>query len=88
MIKYFLGGNKGMTLDFSIQTDHVKDVPVLRVNGEVDIHTCPNLTKELLKLIEDGENKIILNLENVHYIDSTGLGTIAYSAKKISGQNG
>ena len=63
-------------------------VPVVHLNGEVDIYTCPQLNKALNQIYEDGSKNLIVDLENVHYIDSTGLGTIAHVAKKIATREG
>ena len=42
----------------------------------------------LLKLMKDGKQKIIINLTNVEYIDSTFLGTLVYILKKINHLDG
>ncbi len=42
----------------------------------------------LLQLINDGKQKIIINLSNVEYIDSTFLGTLVYILKKIDHLDG
>jgi anti-anti-sigma factor len=72
---------------FSIEI--TKDtVPIIRVRGEIDVYTCSQLNQALLEAVERGNSDIILDLENTLYIDSTGLGTIAYSAKNLSERNG
>ena len=73
-----------MVLDFAVNAESIKDVPVVRVKGEIDIYTCPQLNKSLKEALEKGKKVIVLNLEHVQYIDSTGLGTIAHSAHALS----
>ena len=65
-----------------------KSLPVIRVRGEIDIYTCSELRKTLASTIESSATDFLLNLENVQYIDSTGLGTIAHSAQQIQTNNG
>lgn len=77
-----------MVLDFKLFVDSAKNPPILRVNGEIDIYTCPKLGEALESAAEGKSKTLILNLENVHYIDSTGLGTIAKSALSLSAYGG
>ncbi len=71
-----------MITEFSVDVDTLnlsdsKSLPVIRVRGEIDIYTCSELRKTLASTIESSATDFLLNLENVQYIDSTGLGTIA-----------
>ena len=78
-----------MNLDFSMEVKEDDQTPVVIVKGEIDVYTCPRLNKVLKNLIEEKEkNNVVLNLEDIQYIDSTGLGTIAHTARKISEANG
>lgn len=76
-----------MVVDFSVEFDSNQSFPTLVVNGEIDIHTCPKLQESLKSFISENNSNIILNLQNIHYIDSTGLGTIAHTAKEIDKDN-
>ncbi|MAQ64416.1 hypothetical protein CL647_04380 [bacterium] len=82
-----------MITEFSVDVDTLnlsdsKSLPVIRVSGEIDIYTCSELRKTLASTIESSATDFLLNLENVQYIDSTGLGTIAHSAQQIQTNNG
>lgn len=77
-----------MVVGFSVEVEEKENIPVIRVNGEIDIYTCPELRAKLTEIIESGNNNIILDLENIQYIDSTGLGTIAYTARSIEDKKG
>ena len=77
-----------MVLDFRVDLEEEAVVPILRVNGEIDIYTFPKLSKAMKDLIDKGTIRLILNLENVQYIDSTGLGAIAHSSHVIAKQGG
>ena len=80
--------NEAQGPEFSVSVSKETGSSTIRINGEVDIHTCPKLTLQLNTLISEGQNVLIVNLENVHYIDSTGLGTIAHAARNIEQKNG
>ena len=76
-----------MAINFSIEVEK-KDLPIVRVEGEIDIYTCPRLQEVLNDVVTQGHRSYILDLENIQYIDSTGLGTIAASANQLEDDNG
>jgi anti-sigma B factor antagonist len=64
-----------------------KDISV-NVTGEIDAYTAPKLREELLPLAE-GENKVItVNLKDVSYMDSTGLGVFVGLFKQLNKNQG
>lgn len=72
----------------SIETDNSQSVSVVKVKGRVDSESAPELDSALTNLLNEGRNKIILNLQGVDYISSAGLRAMvkAYqTAKKIGG---
>lgn len=77
-----------MVMGFSLEVEEKKDVPIIHVSGEIDVYTCPKLNTKLTEVIENGNKNVVLNLENIQYIDSTGLGTIAYNARILESSNG
>jgi anti-anti-sigma factor len=42
----------------------------------------------LMKLIKDGKRKIVINLSNAEYIDSTFLGSLVFVLKKLNAISG
>lgn len=77
-----------MSLNLKIEVREVSSVPVMDLDGEVDVYTYPQLNEAINKVINDNKHHIVINLEKVKYIDSTGLGVLASSANKISPKNG
>ncbi len=49
------------------------NMTILFLSGEIDAYTAPKLREELMPLTELGKS-IKVDLTDVHYIDSTGLG--------------
>lgn len=61
------------------------DIIILDLDGKIKLgEGCAELHKALRLLIEKGEKKVLLNLEKVSYIDSSGLGELVsgYAAFK------
>lgn len=75
-------------IGFSVEIEQKQNYPVVHVKGEIDVYTCPQLRETLKQVIDEGQQHLILNLENTQYIDSTGLGTIAHTAQRIKDQEG
>ncbi len=65
---------------------HQQDgVFIFQVEGEINISTSPNLKKLFEK---QPAKKVIVDLENVSYIDSSGLATLVEMLKKMRSQGG
>lgn len=71
----------------SFETDNTRSVSVMKVKGRVDSDSAPELETALTKLLNDGRNKIVLNLQSVDFLSSAGLRAIvkAYQGAKKSG---
>jgi len=61
---------------------------VLRVHGEVDMATGPQLRKAVVDQIGGGRNHLIVDLADVSFIDSTGLGVLIGGLKRARSQGG
>jgi len=64
------------------------DVVIFSVSGEIDITTSPDLRKVFDRLIKEKTPKIVLNLSEVNYIDSSGLATLVESLQRLKGHGG
>lgn len=53
-----------------------QQVTVVSVEGEVDASNSTDLGDALDQLLADGRKKLAVDLENVNFIDSSGLGTL------------
>ncbi len=65
------------------------DVMILDVTGKLTIGDGDELLKDKINsLIQQGQKKLILNLEGVPYVDSAGLGEIVRTYTTVSRQGG
>ncbi len=74
-------------MDLTAQVKEVNGVPIIALSGEMDVHTSAHLRDSVLSLLEKGARKIVINLDNVEYVDSTGLGTMVGVLKRMTEQN-
>ena len=67
----------------------VGDVTILDLRGKITLGEGDELLKDKVNsLVNQGRKKIVLNLENVPYIDSAGLGEIVRTYTTVSRQGG
>ena len=74
--------------NLNIAERRVGDITIIDLDGKVTIgETNRQLHEKLKSIVMDGRNKIILNLRQVKFIDSSGLGEIVagYSTLKAHG---
>ena len=55
----------------------------VRLRGELDVVTSPNLREAMLELIDDGARTIIVDMSGLELIDSTGLGVLVGVLKRV-----
>ena len=70
-------------MDIKVNTRVLNDkAQAVEVQGEIDVYTSPRVKETINELIEKGHYQLVINLEGVRYIDSTGLGVLIGALKK------
>jgi anti-sigma B factor antagonist len=64
------------------------DCAVLRITGELDVFTAPLLRERVLDLSAKGVVHIIADMSGVVFLDSTGLGVLVGSLKRLRTHDG
>jgi anti-sigma B factor antagonist len=75
-------------MSMKLTTRDVSGVTIVDLSGKITLgEGGMTLREEVRKLLADGSKKIVLNLGDVNYIDSSGLGELvsAYTAVKNAG---
>jgi anti-sigma B factor antagonist len=68
---------------------HVRDgIEVIDVQGEIDMYTAPQLRELLIDLVRRGSYQLVVNLEKVGFLDSTGLGVLVGGLKRVRAHDG
>lgn len=65
-----------------------QSIPEVRINGEIDLHTCPELRTTLQHLVDSGHFRIALDMSRVPYIDSAALGVLVDVQRRVKEQEG
>lgn len=75
-------------MDLGLDVSEHGNATVVGVKGEVDVYTAPRLRERLVELISEGKYNIIVDLEGVDFLDSTGLGVLVGGLKRVRGHDG
>jgi len=66
-----------------IQRDAAHQRTTFVLDGELDVHQAKTLKAVVLEKIEEGVWTYVIEMNNVGYIDSSGLGMLVYLKKEI-----
>jgi anti-sigma B factor antagonist len=63
-------------------------IEVINVEGEIDIYTAPRLRELLIDLARTNNYQLIINLDKVGFLDSTGLGVLVGGLNRVRPHDG
>jgi anti-sigma B factor antagonist len=73
----------------TIAEEQRKDVTILKLSGRLVLGDASNELRSTIKrLLDAGDKKIIVDLGDVPYIDSAGLGTLVSAFASVSNAGG
>ena len=64
------------------------NIVLLDINGEIDLYNAPEIKDIISGLIEEQKYSIIINLDKVSYIDSSGIGALISSLSNLKKYQG
>lgn len=82
-----------LTAPFRLPAEVVVDVRLcangvhVTVRGDIDVHTAPVLRRRLTEVVAQGEERVVVHLDAVTLMDSSGLGAlvVAHRAQTVGG---
>ncbi len=81
----FAGGEH---VDLTLETRDVEGRTIVSVGGEIDVYTAPKLRDKITELVAAGTFDIVIDMEAVEFLDSTGLGVLVGGLKKVRAHDG
>lgn len=75
-------------MELDIRTKREDGTCVLTIAGEIDVYTAPRLKDALVEAIASGCRNLIIDLEGVGFIDSSGLGVLVGALRRAKENDG
>ena len=60
-----------------------KGIKVIAVSGDIDMHSSPDLRKELMQFVHKKVSPLLVDFRGVSYIDSSGIATFVEGLKNM-----
>lgn len=60
----------------------------MEIAGEIDLYTAPRLQSEFTRLLQDGHQRVVIDMSQVEFCDSTGMNVLLSALKRIKEQGG
>ena len=75
-------------MELGLDVREVASHAIVDVKGEIDVYTAPKLREKLIELVSEGSYDMVVNLEGVDFLDSTGLGVLVGALKRVKAHDG
>ena len=75
-------------VDFDVETSEMSGATVLTLRGEIDVYTAPRLRQSLVDVVDAGATNLIVDMGQVDFLDSTGLGVLVDGLKRVKAKDG
>lgn len=76
-------------MDFEMRTRSFEDeTSVVEIRGEIDVHSCRASRDEFRDLLGSGARRYVLDLAELTFIDSAGLGMLVNFSRRVGERGG
>lgn len=75
-------------MSLNISTTKIDYVTVVKGDGEMDYHNFRSLKNTVETALASGDRHFILDLSGISYLDSSALGSLLYSQKRVQERGG
>lgn len=66
-----------------IEVSSKQDYKVVKPTGDLDVYTVGSLRDAIGEMIEEGSTKIVVDLDGVPFMDSSGLGALMGGVRRL-----
>ena len=75
-------------MSLTLETRDVHGKTVVAVGGELDVYTATKLRDTITELLAAGVHDVIIDMLDVEFLDSSGLGVLVGALKKVRAHDG
>jgi anti-sigma B factor antagonist len=78
-----------MGMDFEIEERRAgSDTQIVAVFGEIDLFTAPEFKQAIIAAIDAGAERVVVDLSEVTFIDSSSLGVLIGAHRRLKARSG
>jgi len=71
-------------VNFQISDKEIdSETHLIELGGEIDLYTAPEFKERMVQVIEDGKTRVVVDLSEATFIDSTTLGVLVGGVKRL-----
>lgn len=75
-------------MSLNISTEKLANVTIVKGDGEMDYHNFRLLKNQVETALAEGDRKLLLDLSDISYLDSSALGSLLYNQKRVHERGG
>lgn len=75
-------------MELDVATERQGSACRIAVTGEIDVYTSPQLKQSLVAALDEGCVDVVVDLEGVSFIDSSGLGVLVSGLRRVKERGG
>ena len=75
-------------MDLKLSNSNKDGIEIVDDEGEIDVYTAPRLRELLIELVNKKNSQLVVNMEKVEFLDSTGLGVLVGGLKRVRAHDG
>lgn len=75
-------------MELSVTRRSLPPFEIVEIGGEIDVYTAPRLREAVVAAIDEGHTRLVIDIEHVAFLDSTGLGVLVGALKRVRGDGG
>jgi anti-sigma B factor antagonist len=75
-------------MELAVTSRTVDSFEIIEVGGEIDVYTAPKLREAIVTAVEAGHSNLIIDVQKVDFLDSTGLGVLVGALKRVRADGG
>ena len=75
-------------MDLEVAARQAGDFTVFAVSGEIDMDSAPRLREQVIEQLSDGAHRLVIDMSDVTFMDSSGLSALVAILKRIRDHDG
>ena len=81
-----MADGNGLRKNAVLAVETVGDACVVKLGGELDLYNAPQVREALTNACADSPTRVVVDLSEVEFIDSTALGVLIETRRKLDNQ--